>query len=64
MLSKAIDDAQYFLGYVFFNETLFSHSILFSIMCTSVTGRIMMNSGSYSGVSITTKVTRLINYQG
>jgi len=28
---------------IFFDQTLFSHSILFSITCTFVTGRIMMN---------------------
>jgi len=34
-LSKGIDDAQPLLGYVFFGQTLFSHStILFSITCT------------------------------
>jgi len=39
-LPKAIDEAQSFLGYVLSTE-LSSHSILFSITCTNVTGRIM-----------------------
>jgi len=42
--SKGVDDAQSFLGCVVFEKTLFSHSIPFSIMCTTVTGAIMMNS--------------------
>jgi len=42
-LSNGIDGAQSFLGYVFIDRTLFSHSILFSITCTSVTGGVMMN---------------------
>jgi len=33
MLLKATD-----LGYVFFHQNLFSHSILSSITCTSITG--------------------------
>jgi len=28
----------------FFDQTLFSHSVLFNITCTSVTGEIMMNT--------------------
>jgi len=32
-----------FLGNVFFNYTLFSHPILFSITCTSITAGIIMN---------------------
>jgi len=42
-LSKGTDDAQSFLGYVFFDQTLISHSILFSTTCTSVSAGIMMN---------------------
>jgi len=39
-----------FLG-TFFGPTLFSHSIFFSITCTSVTGGIMfLTEGSCSGV--------------
>jgi len=30
---KGLDDAQPFLGYHFANQTLFSRSILFNIMC-------------------------------
>jgi len=33
-LSKDIDDAPAFLGYVIFEQNLFSQSILFSIMCS------------------------------
>jgi len=32
-LSKRINDAQSFLGYLVFEQTLISHYILFSIMC-------------------------------
>jgi len=42
-LSKCIDDAQFFLGYVFFDQTLFSHCIICNITCISVTEGIMMN---------------------
>jgi len=40
-LSKGVDDAQSFLSYV--HQTLFSRSILFSIMRTSITEGIMMS---------------------
>jgi len=40
---ESIDDAQSFLGYVFFDQYLLSHSTLFTITCTSVTGGIMIN---------------------
>jgi len=39
---KGINDAQSLLGNIL-SAKLFSHSILFSITCTSVTGGIMMN---------------------
>jgi len=46
ILCKVIHDAQSFLGYVLLtnwpNFSLFSHSILFSITCTSATGGIMV----------------------
>ena len=42
-LSKGIDDVPAFLGCVIFDQTLFSHYILFSITCTYVTGAIMTN---------------------
>jgi len=42
-LSKGKNDAQSVFGQVFFDQTPFLHSFLFSITCTSVTGWIMMN---------------------
>jgi len=39
-----IDNAQSCVGHIFFDQTLLSHSILLRIMCTSITGRIMMNT--------------------
>jgi len=42
ILSEGTDDAHLFWG-TFFRPTLFSHSILFSITCTSVTEGIMFN---------------------
>jgi len=42
ILSKGTDDAYLFLG-TFFRPTLFSHSVLFSNTCTSVTRGIMFN---------------------
>jgi len=44
-LSKGIDDAQgiVFPWLRFVDQITFSHSIFFSIMCTSVTGGIMIN---------------------
>jgi len=47
-LSKAIDNAHSFLGYIFFNQNLFSLSVPFSIMCTSVTEGIMMNRRQFA----------------
>jgi len=41
-LWKGIDDAQPFLGYIFFEKTLFSHIVLLSITCISVTGENMI----------------------
>jgi len=41
-LSKGIDDAQSFLDYIL-STKLSSHSVTFSIVRTSVTGRIIMN---------------------
>jgi len=41
-LSQGLDDGPSFLGCVIFDQTLFSHSIIFSITCTSVTGGIIM----------------------
>jgi len=49
-LSKGIDDAV-FPWLRFVDDTL-SHSIFFSITCTSVTGGIMITEGSCGGVSI------------
>jgi len=56
-LSKYTDNVHRFLGYVFVNQTLFSHSILFSITCTSVTGGIMMNRRQLQWWDIITRVT-------
>jgi len=43
-LSKCVDDAQSFLGYVLLTKPSFCIIFpLFSIMCASVTGGIMMN---------------------
>jgi len=42
-LWKGVGWRSVFPGLPFFDQTLFSHSILFSITCTSVTGGIMMN---------------------
>jgi len=41
-LWKGIDDAQPFLGYVFLEQTLFSHNGLKSITCISITGENMI----------------------
>jgi len=57
-ISKGKDDAQCCLGYNFFQQTLFSHSILISITCTSITGCLWRTKGSFSGVSV---ITRLAN---
>ena len=51
-LSKCLDDAESFFGYVLLTKPSFRIIfLLFSIMCTSVTGGIMMNRGSYSSES-------------
>jgi len=48
-LSKRLDDTQFFLGYVLLTKPSFRIIFpLFSIMCTSVTGGIMMNRRQWS----------------